>query len=235
VTLKPPSIGPIPSPGIGHTLAEDLVSVVDDIRQLPTEFGVRPYRIFLLWVGWTPDVNADGIVSGGELLLEQIQVGENLFQQAKILGRMIHLSPEGAGRPVLLAETELLPTPRFTPRGLTNQQRAEGLTESGRATADRISASYSEDVLMGLIPQFRDPRYPEQIRPGTSFFWEIRENRPARYRNFGTAGADFMSDLPATRRRWNVAGTPVLERGAAQWVVELVRADGERNRLGELG
>jgi hypothetical protein len=35
------------------TLAYDLVSVVDDIRDIPVELGLRPYRVFLVHGAWT--------------------------------------------------------------------------------------------------------------------------------------------------------------------------------------
>lgn len=211
------------------------MGVADDIRQLATEFGGRPYRVFLVWTGWTADEDADGRVNFAESQLERADTGERKFQIWTKLGQKIFLTTEGVGRPVLIREVEILPTPRIqTMAGIAEQTRVEGVTESGGVTVDQISASFSEDVLMGLLPEIRHPSFPETLRPGISFFWEIREERPARYRNPLTAGADLPTDLASARARFHVVGKPTLDRFAFQWSVALTRADGERGRNGEV-
>lgn len=45
-------VGALPCEG-GISLVEDLADVADDIRQLATDFGARPYRVFSIVVSWS--------------------------------------------------------------------------------------------------------------------------------------------------------------------------------------
>lgn len=63
--LQPPSAWATPA-----TLASELVGVIDDIRTIPAELGVRPYRVFLLHAQWTGGEVGEGqmhIVSRKEI------------------------------------------------------------------------------------------------------------------------------------------------------------------------
>ena len=201
---------------VGRTLAEDLVGVADDVRALYTEFGLRPYRVWLVWVAWRQDENADGVIDDGE---DRIDVDER-----------------GAGRPELLAEIELLPTPRVGPlSGVRQDLDAVGLTERGGLTLDQVSPSYAEDLLMGLLEEFRDPARPNQLKAGISFFYEVQENRQAGHSNWGTAGGEMPASRRPPRRKFVPAGTPTRSADGFQWSFDLVRADGERGREGEIG
>ena len=42
-----------PNPAPQNSLAEDLGDVADDMRQLYTDFGLRPYRVFSVIIEWT--------------------------------------------------------------------------------------------------------------------------------------------------------------------------------------
>lgn len=46
-----PDLGPNPNPQA--SLVDSLGSVVDDIRQIATDLGARPYRVFSVRVGWS--------------------------------------------------------------------------------------------------------------------------------------------------------------------------------------
>lgn len=197
------------------TLANELVPIADCLRQLMTDFGLRPYRVLLVWVAWSADENRDGWVRGSELSVDD--------------------RARGAGAPTLVFEHEILPTPVVGPFTSTRKDvLSTGNTEDGTITVKQISASYSEDALMGLLPRFRDPQYPESLQKGISFFWEIRENRPARYSDPETKGGTLPTDLPAIRRRYAPNSVGDLKRDAFQWTVTLTRADGERDRFGAL-
>jgi hypothetical protein len=69
VPVRNPAIRPLSDWEVDRSLGEDLIDVADDIRQLYTEFGLRPYRVFLVWVRYTADENADGIIDDGEDLI----------------------------------------------------------------------------------------------------------------------------------------------------------------------
>lgn len=212
---KPTFIRPLRDHEIKTTLASCLVDVADCTRQLYTDFGLRPYRVFLVWIGWTADENDDGMLQDEELCLEDNMVG--------------------VGRPVVLADVELVPTPLVGDlTAVAKTQDVTGLTERGGVGVSQISASMSEDVLMGLITPFRDPDNPDTLLPGIEFFWEVQQDRPAGFALQNTQGCDFPTELKQPRRRFHVSGTPSLDQGAFEWSVALVRADGERGRGGDV-
>lgn len=193
---------------VGRTLADRLIPLADSVRQLYTDFGLRPYRIFLVWIEWKPE----GAVLGGQLDFDEV----------------------GAGEPTLVREIELLPTPRVELGGVGKDFDAVGTTERGSVGVSEISESYSEDQLTGLLNEFRDPKYPDTLRQGIDFFWEIREERPPQGlgRQFGPC--DSSGGYQTVRRRFHVSGVPVRQADRFQWFVSLIRADGERSRSGSV-
>jgi hypothetical protein len=217
---KPTNLRPLSDIEVERSLVEDSVRVADDLRQLHTDFGGRPYRVFLVWLGWSPDMNADGIIEPNEQFIEPVSAASQTI---------------GAGRPSLLAEIEILPTPRLSPLSSVRKDfDAVGLTERGSITVSQVTLSLSEDILMGLLPQYRDPSFPQQLVKGVSFFWEVRENRPIRHTNAQTLGSDYPTDLPGLRRKFVPVGSPNRNPYDFEWTVDLERADGERGVFGEL-
>lgn len=66
---RDPALHPNRAPG--RSLVESLGGVVDSLRQLATDFGLRPYRIFSVVVKWTGGSSGRGdavVVSERELL-----------------------------------------------------------------------------------------------------------------------------------------------------------------------
>lgn len=57
-----PEVHPSPSPG--RTLVEDLGELADDLRQMYTDFGLRPYRVWSVTYRWT-----GGGIGLGEMVL----------------------------------------------------------------------------------------------------------------------------------------------------------------------
>lgn len=194
-------------------MTECLVETADCIRQLYTDFGLRPYRVKLVWIGWTADEDDDGMIQGDEVCLDDDMVG--------------------VGRSILLTEMEILPTPRVSElTGIAKDQDAVGLTERGGITVDQISSRFTEDILMGLLFEYRDESRPDTLKPGIEFFWEVQNHTPARFVTPGYEGCDRLTDRRQPRRRFHVSSTPHLSADGFQWTVSLVRADGERDRDG---
>lgn len=222
-----------PSPSGSNDLADSLIEVADQARQIATDLGVRDKRVFLLWVGWVPG-------KYGPLNSEPFLRDEMRIEEAEEAVNHMDLDPDivGVGKPVLLCEYELLPTPLVSPMGgVSKNQDAVGLTERGGLTVSEISARYSEDFLMGLIPPFRTVEKPDTLKPGIDFWYEIRENRGAGFIAPGYIGAPDQSagnQLPPLRRRFHVSATPNRAPDRAEWVVGLRRADGGRSRMGSL-
>lgn len=212
---KPPSIRPLLPHETNQTLVECLNPVADDLRQLHTEFGGRIYRVWLVWIAYTADEDADGVIGEDEQLTDNQVVG--------------------AGRPRLLAEVELLPTPLVEGvGGLSKDLDVTGVTERGGVQVAQISPSFREDTLMGLLPEFRDPANPESLLDGIQFFWEIQETRSPGHLPLGTAGCE---QGPADRRSHRMKflpGKPERSPYSFEWTVSLARADGERGLEGEV-
>lgn len=213
---RDPTLRPLSGFEVGTSLATDLMSTADSLRQLYTDFGLRPYRVFLVWVSYTTDEDHDGLVDVDD---------QGVHADADTIG---------AGRPYLLAEIELLPTPRVSVGGVRQNTDAVGRTEVGGATVDQISPAMSEDILQGLMPEFIDPQHPEQLRPGIAFFYEVQEDRPAGFAVQGTVGGEQPTTRRPPRRKFVLDGVPSRSADAFQWRVDLVRADGERGRNGEV-
>jgi hypothetical protein len=55
-----PKIGPLSPDQARGTLAHRLTRTADNLRQLATKFGIRPYRVFLVWTQWSGEERGEG-------------------------------------------------------------------------------------------------------------------------------------------------------------------------------
>lgn len=53
-----------------NTLAHRLGAMVDNVRQLNTDFGIRPYRVFMTWTRWTGSERGEG----DEITVKRIEI-----------------------------------------------------------------------------------------------------------------------------------------------------------------
>jgi len=220
------------------SLVDCLTECVDDARQLYTDFGLRPYRVKLVWIGWSVDENEDGMVQENvwadvnETDLETVTRDPDIIDPHT--GQPAHLASVGVGRPFLAREIELLPTPRVGAlTGIGKNQDSVGLTERGTLSVDQISSRLSEDLLMGLEFPFRDLDQPDNLKRGIEFFWEVQEDRKSGYVTPGFEGCEEPQELRSVRHRYHVSSKPYRKADAFQWSVNLNRADGERGREGD--
>ncbi len=101
------NLRPLRDHEVAKTQVDCLIETVDDARQLLTDFGLRPYRVFLVWIGWTADENADGRIGSSEadaVIRTDDQTDLTAFTEGDLEDEV-----EGVGRPVLRREIELLP------------------------------------------------------------------------------------------------------------------------------
>lgn len=197
---------------VSRGLVDDLLDVADDIRQLHTEFGGRPFRVFLVWARWTSDEDGDGWALRGEQALAASEVG--------------------VGRRVELRRVELLPTPRIEGLGgIGMTADAVGSTEGGVVEVRQISLSYTEDFLRGRVAELRDPESADSLLPGVEFWWEIVEARPPQRRHDATPASDVdQPDLRPLTRRFSPAATPNRAPYNFEWVVTLRLQEGASDR-----
>lgn len=140
----------------------------------------------------------------------------------------------GEGEESLLAEIELLPTPRVSDlSSISRRAYAVGVFPEGSIRVDQISAgAYTYDVLRGLSIPSQTTSAPradtgasvngdpieKASDPRIDFWYEVQE--------------DGRGDNPAARQRFRVFGGPSRNEGSLYWAVNLERADEARNRLG---
>lgn len=141
----------------------------------------------------------------------------------------------GEGEERLLAEIELLPTPRVSEMSaIANRPYSIGTFPEGSLRVDQISAgAYTEDMLRGIaIPDSR-PNACRRVEssspngnnverassPKVDFWYEIQE--------------DGRGDNPARRQRFRVYGNPARNEARLEWAVILERADEPRSREGQ--
>lgn len=56
-----PKIGPLTPAQAKATIAQRLAPVADNVRQIATTLGARPYRVFLVWTKWTGEERGEGV------------------------------------------------------------------------------------------------------------------------------------------------------------------------------
>lgn len=210
--------------GCNDPLATDLIGLVDDLRGIAEDFGLRPLRTYLVWVGWTRE-RQKGPVLRGDMTPDEAWETFN----------KLDLDPDtiGVGDPTMLYEEELTPAPEVMFDGIGKDLDSLGLTERGIITCRKISARYSEDFLMGLRQPFRDVKRPNTLKKGVDFFWELREDRSRGFIAPGyEAQKSAVQELNVIRRRFHPADVPGRNPGKFEWRIALRRADGERTRTG---
>jgi hypothetical protein len=178
-------VHPLRPDQVGRTLAQDLVPVVDDVRQLATDFGVRPYRVFLVHVQWTGPTRGIGVA-------EEV------------------------------SRREILPTPQISDMSATSRSlQAVGLVEEGTIRLRRISASLTEDDLLGRTADLANPDGTRRDKRSIEFFYEVVQQRPG--------GVE-----PAVRRRYVPDSAADLRPAAAGWSISLRKQQQDRARDGSM-
>jgi hypothetical protein len=170
---------------IARTLAQQLVPVVDEIRQLATDFGIRPYRVFLVHIAWTGP-------------------------------------SRGMGAATEISRREILPTPEVADMSATDREmHALGLTEAGGIRLRKVTASLTEDDLLGRTPDLRAADGTRTEKRSVEFFYEVVQQRPG--------GLE-----PAVRRRYVPDSAADLRPALAGWTISLRKQQADRARDGAM-
>lgn len=134
----------------------------------------------------------------------------------------------GEGTESLLAEVELLPTPRVSDAtALARRGYSAGAIPEGTLRVDQISAGrYTADMLWGLrIPDdgagrvLSESEAEPSSKSNVDFWYEMQE--------------DGRGDNPARRERFRLFSSPHREAGSLYWSVNLESASEPRNRAGD--
>src|ERR1700722_5033736 len=188
-----------------RTLANKLGGLTDRVRQLATNFGVRPYRVFLRWTQWTGTERGEG--------------QENVILTIEILStpRLTNLDSLSfsfwhAGQiPVGSVRLDRISVASFTSdillgKAFPNTAILERYKECGMIPpAPPLVAP-----LPGMDP--REPHIPEPYE----FFYEIVE--------------DGRGDNPAKRAKFRPMNQTMRRAGKVDWTIMLERVSQDRTR-----
>lgn len=122
----------------------------------------------------------------------------------------------GRGEPVILEDVEIQPNPKVL--DLANLQEVisdVGLREVGEVLVDGISGTYTFEQLYGRNADGSDLGREE------GFFYEL-------------AFVQRDRSIKPVRRRFTPTSTPSYQAGRVAWSVRLARAQGDRQRGGDL-
>lgn len=121
----------------------------------------------------------------------------------------------GQGTESITSITEIRPTPRVVDLGsLQEVTSMMGLNEAGSVSVNQISGRFTEEVLLGVDPENRQPALNENV------FWEIEYPR--------------ADGLPGIKRRFHIRSAPNYDPYGFQWSVVLEKADEDRSNVGVL-
>ena len=161
---------------IGETLVADLTDVIDDVRDIATQLGARPYRVTLVWVQWSGAKRGQGVATRREEML--------------------------------------LPTPYVIElNAMQQQQNPIGGEPVGSMRITEISPRYTEDYLMGNLPD-GTPKAANQ-----EFYWEVEIRR---------------KDGPGQRRRFIPKSTPQKRAEDGTWTVIMLKVSADVARDGRV-
>lgn len=166
---------PHPNPNPERSLFEEMGEIADEMRQIETDLGARPYRVFAVVLEWT----------GKE---------------------------KGRGDPVVVRETELLPTPLVRLRGVRTTAGSGGKAEKGYTEITEISPRYTEDELQWSF-------HVKQPSEGVEVFYEVRQ--------------DARDGRQPVRRRFVLRSPPERNVEEHEWILRLSVQDERRSRTGE--
>ncbi len=115
----------------------------------------------------------------------------------------------GRGDPVVVRETELLPTPLWDSRPIYSEMRSAGRVDQGQTRLREVSPRYTEDDIWGMF----NPASGEQV------FVEVRHD---------------ARDGNTQRRRHMVRGQPFRDATGFGWTVNLSTEQQARERDGSI-
>ena len=118
----------------------------------------------------------------------------------------------GLGDETLIFQQPIRPTPRITDLGtLTQVLNPTGLDDAGTIQLTEISGRFTEDSLLGIDSEGREPLETDHV------FYEI----------------EFVG-RPSVRRRFEIRSTPSYKPYQFQWQITLQKTDEDRARDGSL-
>lgn len=196
-----PPVRPLPLAHVKRTLVARLAPVADRVRQIATNLGARPLRVFLVWT-------QSGGYERGEGEEEEIARAEILPTPPVSDLSALALTPFAAGKyPVGTVRVSEVSMRRFTRDVLTGRRVPLPLADRGR-----------EPVRTGELDVFVSPASGERVpKERVSFFYEIVDD------------GRFDDRRPA-RQRYRLFGEPNPNAENVEWILFLERTSEDRTR-----
>jgi hypothetical protein len=267
---KLPYDKPVCGPNLPHaltptqaksTLANRFGPIADRLRQLATNFGIRPYRVFLTWTKWTGVERGQGtevMLRRAEILPTPLvvsldnQVNSPMHAGVLPVGtlRVSRISVASFSRDILLGKA--LPGDNVTVHtdGLT--PAPDCLPFPGSRTASKpLDANMGGGLPpIGQNDGMTEPGYPApanqlvlgnqanapQVFDGDAlpFGMNPREKHiPEPVDFYYEVVEDGRHDLPPKRMRFRPYGEPMLNAGNVEWTLMLERESEDRTRFDE--
>jgi hypothetical protein len=193
---------PLDAPEARRTLAHRLGRRVDRLRQFSTRFGLRPYRVTLVWTKWTGRERGQGReeeIPGGRIEVLPTPMVKNL----------------DAGNLSLMA-AGMLPVGSVRVSKISVNYTQDQLV--GLAIPDEVFTERNEPPRAKSAGEL--PKKPSNVdlpQP-FDFHWEVRE--------------DGRGDDPPPRWRFRLASWPERRPGDVEWRVTLERVSDDDDREG---
>lgn len=196
-----PPVRPLPPGRPKRTLVARLGRVADRVRQVATNLGARPLRVFLVWT-------QAGGYERGEGEEEEIARAEILPTPVVSDLSALALSPFAAGKyPVGTVRVSEVSMHRFTRDVLTGRRVPRAVAEKGR-----------EAVRTGELDAFFSPASGEPIpKERVSFFYEVVDDGR-------------FDDRRPSRQRFRLFGEPHPNAENVEWILFLERTSEDRSR-----
>lgn len=201
------------------TLAHRLAGRVDRFRQLNTRFGIRPYRVFLVWKKWSGVERGAGkeqeMFRAEILPTPKVQTIDAISLRLYAAGVL----PDGSVRVSEISATYT----RDQLRGLVYPDPAYHPAPQGAEFAASCVGCGGSCSGPCAAPREPIPVHADHIKQPWEFFWEVVE--------------DGRGDELPHRAKFRLASEPGRSAERVQWnaVLERVSEDDDRNGRSRIG
>lgn len=195
---------PLSSDQARRTLVHRLAPRIDRARQYLTRFGLRPYRVTLVWTIWSGSERGEGTeqeLPGGRLELLPTP-------KVKSLDTVSFRFFSGGVLPVGSVGVEKI-------SALYTQDQLTGL-----AIPNAVFTRRNDPPRLSSAEQLPPKPSNNSLPDPYDFFWEVVE--------------DGRGDDPPVRSKYRLAAWPMRQPGNAEWTVILERVSNDENRDGTL-
>lgn len=197
-----PKVRPLTPLQARATIAHRLAPTIDRIRQIATNLGTRPHRVFLTWTRWTGEARGEG----AEELVGQLEVLPT--PRVDSLDKLSFSLYAAGSLPVGSIQVSEISAAAFTEDLLSGRR----IPAEARCCREEDAASASG----AIVPTTAQLAGGEEVPFPYDFFYEVVE--------------DGRGDVPPARNRFRLLSKPFRRAGKVDWTIMLEREDPDRER-----